>query len=245
VRFDSVIRRYLNSSTVLLDAGAGLGDKFRYDYKDITRRVVGVDLEEGVRENPNLDEAYVADLSDLPFDDATFDVVISRCVLEHVHDIDAALTELRRVLRQGGHLVFRVPNRFHYAMLAARLSPYRFHRWFNEHRGFGGSDTFPTFYRANDRVTLRRLAETNGFRVRELDLFEIKPAYLVFHPLAYLVGIGYERMVNRFDRLQDLRGNIIGVFESTELPAEDLAVSRRLPEQGPAVRRPSPAPPAS
>jgi len=42
----------------------------------------------------------------------------------------------------------------------------------------------------------------------------MKPSYLVFHPLAYRVGIGYERLVNRFDRLQGLRSNIIGVFEA-------------------------------
>jgi hypothetical protein len=36
----------------------------------------------------------------------------------------------------------------------------------------------------------------------------------VFHPLAYRAGIGYERLVNRFDLLQGLRSNIIGVFEA-------------------------------
>lgn len=213
VRFDKAIRRYLKPTDSILDAGAGLGEKFRYDYKTWVERVVGVDLEEGVLRNPNLDEAYVADLADLPFDDATFDLVFSRCVLEHVEDPVAVFEELRRVLRPNGHLIFRVPSRFHYVSIAARLTPLRFHRWFNEQRGFG-AENFPTFYRINDRSALRNLAGATGYAIRDLELFEIKPSYLVFHPLAYRVGIGYERLVNRFDLLQGLRSNIIGVFEA-------------------------------
>src|SRR6185312_10287405 len=61
--------------------------------------------------DPNLDAAYVADLAELPFDDATFDLVFSRCVLEHVEDPVSVFEELRRVLRPNGHLIFRVQSR--------------------------------------------------------------------------------------------------------------------------------------
>lgn len=212
VRFDQAIRRYLRPEHSVLDAGAGRGERFRYDYKTWVDQVVGVDLEEGVLTNPNLAEAHVADLADLPFDDATFDVVLTRCVLEHVEDPLSVFSELRRVLRLNGHLILRVPGRFHYASIAARLTPLRFHQWFNDQRGFG-AEAFPTFYRANDRPTLRRLAAATGYRIRELELLEIKPAYLDFHPLAYRVGVGYERLV-RHHRLQDLRSTIIAVLEA-------------------------------
>jgi ubiquinone/menaquinone biosynthesis C-methylase UbiE len=41
----------------------------------------------------------------LPFDDASFDVVMSVCAIEHFDDGPAALAEMSRVLRPGGDLV--------------------------------------------------------------------------------------------------------------------------------------------
>jgi hypothetical protein len=64
--------------------------------------------------------------------------------------------------------------------------------WFNARRGVAESDTFETRYAANDRFTIRRLAEQAHFRVVEFELFEPKPSYLLFHPLAYRAGIAYE-----------------------------------------------------
>ena len=42
---------------------------------------------------------------ELPFDDGSFDVVVSTQVLEYVEDVAAALAEARRVLRPGGRLL--------------------------------------------------------------------------------------------------------------------------------------------
>ena len=50
-----------------------------------------------------------ADVTALPFADATFDAAMSLDVLEHVPDFRAALREFARVLRPGGRLVLTVP----------------------------------------------------------------------------------------------------------------------------------------
>jgi SAM-dependent methyltransferase len=173
-----------------------------------------VDLDPRIRDNPNLRLAVLGDLLRLPFRDRSFDLILARYVFEHFPWPEKALRELRRVLKSGGRLIFHTPNRFHYYALAARITPQRFHEWFREKRGGTRADTHETFYRANDRFALRRLAGRTGFRVMSLELFEPKPSYLFFHPLAYRAGIGYERLVRRFDVLKDLRANMIGVLEA-------------------------------
>lgn len=50
-------------------------------------------------------DARVADVQDLPFADASFDVVAALWMLYHVPDLDRGLAEARRVLRPGGRFV--------------------------------------------------------------------------------------------------------------------------------------------
>jgi len=49
------------------------------------------------------------DLVNLPYRDASFDLVVASEVLEHVPSIHAALAEIKRVLRPGGKAVITVP----------------------------------------------------------------------------------------------------------------------------------------
>lgn len=50
------------------------------------------------------------DACHLPFDDETFDVVMSFEFFEHVADLDAAMKEQVRVLKRGGRLVIEQAN---------------------------------------------------------------------------------------------------------------------------------------
>lgn len=53
----------------------------------------------------------LADLTDLPFGDCSFDAVICVHVLEHVEEDRLALSNIYRVLRPGGWLLINVPLR--------------------------------------------------------------------------------------------------------------------------------------
>jgi ubiquinone/menaquinone biosynthesis C-methylase UbiE len=58
----------------------------------------------------------------LPFSDESFDTVLSCGVLEHVHDPDASLEEIHRILKPGGtFFVTNLPNRFSYTERIARV----------------------------------------------------------------------------------------------------------------------------
>lgn len=65
---------------------------------DQSARMVEVTRERGV-------DAEVADVMDLPFDDASFDVVVAMWMLYHAPDLSGALAEVRRVLRPDGLFV--------------------------------------------------------------------------------------------------------------------------------------------
>ena len=65
---------------------------------DPSERFVELTRERGV-------EATTADIQDLPFADASYDVVAAMWMLYHVPDLDRGLREVRRVLRPGGLFV--------------------------------------------------------------------------------------------------------------------------------------------
>jgi SAM-dependent methyltransferase len=207
--FDQAVRRHLGRDTVALDAGAGRGTRNRHPYKDLGARLVGVDVAPGIRGNDLVHHAVRADVERLPFRDATFDLVFSKFMVEHLDFPLGAFRELRRVTKPGGVLVIHTPNRYHYVAAIARLTPERFHEWFNARRGRGEVDTMPTRYRANDRRTLERLAQRSGYRIERLQLVEPRPSYLEFHPLAYLAGVAYARVVSSSQHLRDLRCDIV------------------------------------
>lgn len=65
---------------------------------------------------------------ELPFENASFDFVISLAVLEHVQDVPAVVSEVFRVLKPGGHAYFEVPNNLfpfegHYKMAWLPMMP--------------------------------------------------------------------------------------------------------------------------
>lgn len=212
-RFAGVIREHVHAGDVMLDAGCGSGRVFQYrfDAAQRPRLIVGVDLTDEPRGNRNVDQAARADLARLPFRDDIFDIAISSHVAEHLTQPEAVFGELARVLKPGGRLLVLTPNRWHYVTVSAALLPHRFHLRFNRSRGVDVKDVFPTVYRANTAARLRSLFESAGLEVERLLQFETEPEYLAFSLPSYALGVAYERLVNRFEALRNLRVNLLAV----------------------------------
>jgi ubiquinone/menaquinone biosynthesis C-methylase UbiE len=83
-------------------------------------------LEQKAREQNSQATVLRAPAEDLPFDDASFDTVVSTLVLCGVDDQPRAVRELRRVLRPGGRLIFIEHVRSddpHVAKMQDRMNP--------------------------------------------------------------------------------------------------------------------------
>lgn len=101
----------------LLDVGYGSGIFFP-ELARRARRVVGLEVHaeadavaEGLRKLGVEVELHTGDLFAMPFEDGTFDALVCLSVLEHLTELDEALTEFRRVLRAGGVAVLCFPTR--------------------------------------------------------------------------------------------------------------------------------------
>jgi SAM-dependent methyltransferase len=91
----------------VLEVGPGRGELAERIQNEVGARVVAVDQSERMVEltRERGVEAVVGDVQDLPFRDSVFDCAVAAWMLYHVPDLDRALLELRRVLRDGGKLV--------------------------------------------------------------------------------------------------------------------------------------------
>lgn len=192
----------LRPGDCMLDIGAGAGIVEHMNFKGFARKVVGIDLDERVLENPWLDESYVGDATSTPFADNTFDIIICDNVMEHIAEPAAFVSEVRRILKPGGIFMGKTPNKFHYMPLIARFTPTSFHRFYNKLRGRETEDTFPTLYKLNSRGDVERHFGGAGFRIESFELIEGRPEYLRISPITYVFGILYERLVNAIGLLR-------------------------------------------
>jgi 2-polyprenyl-3-methyl-5-hydroxy-6-metoxy-1,4-benzoquinol methylase len=110
----------------VLDAACGEGYGSAMLAAADAASVVGIDIDAATvahaRETHGID-AREGDVSRLPFDDGTFDLVVSFETIEHVAGPEQALDEFRRVLSPGGMLVVSTPNTDEYL----EDNPYHLH----------------------------------------------------------------------------------------------------------------------
>jgi len=105
---------HISKDTYVLDAGCGVGATACYLAKRYGCSVVGVDLSEGMiarskerAKRERVEDSIrfrVADVRNLPFDDALFDVVICESVATFIEDRRRVAGELVRVTKPGGYV---------------------------------------------------------------------------------------------------------------------------------------------
>ena len=101
----------------ILDIGCGDGHFAAIAYTepiDIGLDPMTRDLDEAAGLRPGIFLDLVrGSATTLPFPDAVFNTVVSNCVIEHIPDVQATLSEISRVLKPGGTFATTLPSQ-HY-----------------------------------------------------------------------------------------------------------------------------------
>jgi ubiquinone/menaquinone biosynthesis C-methylase UbiE len=114
--------QHLYAGKKVLDAACGVGYGSHFIAESGAESVTGLDIDDealayaqkhfqtqGVR-------FLKGDCTALPFEDSSFDVIVSFETLEHIRAADKVVGEFARCLKPGGHLVASTPNRLAYSM---------------------------------------------------------------------------------------------------------------------------------
>ncbi len=91
----------INDNPKTLEIGAGNG-RFQNVFYDYT----GIDITENSRKYFHKPYIVLSNDGLYPFKNETFDLIFTNAVFEHIPDIDLALKEMTRVLKDGGFIIF-------------------------------------------------------------------------------------------------------------------------------------------
>ena len=173
----------------LLEIGTGSGGIAHWfaHHPQLRCEVVAVD----VYDNRQLHEGYVfqqVEGVDLPFEEASFDVVISNHVIEHVGDAQAQarhLSEIRRVMKPDGVCYLAVPNRWmltepHYRLKFLSWWP---HGWRTPYLKLMGKGDFYDCEPLEMRQ-LERMLDAADFRHRNLCIDALRQTFEIERPHA-------------------------------------------------------------
>lgn len=208
IAFYSRVQALAAPEMVVVDFGCGRGAyaadpvPFRRDLRVLkgkVRRVIGLDAAPAGASNPFLDEFHRLDGEQWPLEDCSADLCVSDNVLEHLPDPQGFFAEARRVLKPGGMLCIRTPNRWNYIAVLSRMLPNRSHAGVlaRAKRDLREEDVFPTLYRCNTIGALRKALAAGGFESVVYG-YEAEPSYLSFSKIAYALGVAHQKLAPGF-----------------------------------------------
>ncbi len=125
--------RHLYPGRKVLDAACGVGYGSFYIRTQGAAEVTGLDIDHGALEYARTHykdeklEFMRGDCTKLPFQDNSFDVIVSFETLEHISNAGAVVAEFARCLKPGGTLLASTPNRLTFSMNEAVKEENPFH----------------------------------------------------------------------------------------------------------------------
>lgn len=174
----------------ILDVGCGDGLVAKVLMSERNERFDwGIDVSEKevkkARELKVYKNCKIANVYSLPFEDRTFSTVFSNSVIEHIPELDRALSEMSRVIKKGGELVITVPSSYLAKyLLGAKILGKWYGKFFNKlfkHYNLYTHKQWETILKKHSLVLKRhRYYHTPGMiRVHEILSYVALPVHLV------------------------------------------------------------------
>jgi len=98
----------INNKGLVLDNGCGVG--YLASMFPVGS-IIGFDISMGMlgQARSRIDDLVRGNSQELPFPDETFDVIVCRSLLHHLPKPEKGITEMNRVLKNGGEVIFAEP----------------------------------------------------------------------------------------------------------------------------------------
>ena len=141
----------------VLEIGCGAGN-FLYELKLLHPKwnIVGTDISKKNIDilNKNKINAFVSDLTKLPIKTKSIDIVYGWMIIEHIHKLNQALSEVNRVLKDNSIFCLSIPN--------AGSWEFKFFgkNWF--------ALQLPTHLYHFTNTTISKLLQKNGFKTKKI-----------------------------------------------------------------------------
>lgn len=196
-RFEKRIHRIASRQQIhrVLEAGCGEA-RFVFSLSSLAHLSVGVDFsrqaiqkagkQKAVAEKKGIISLCLAEIENLPFQDNSFDLILSLGVIEHFRDPTPLLKEMMRVLTPGGLLFVEVPNKRSFG---------RSEGWMARARKIFG---YHDFYTDEE---LSNIIKQVGFRVMKADSLDFAAGiyywYKAYFSVTYLSNQGFFKYLNR------------------------------------------------
>jgi len=136
-----------------------------------------IDVENFSKELPHNVAFLVYDGLNVPYRNSSFDIIVANHVLEHIHNPDMILLELKRIMKDGGHLFIEVPNERSL--------------WGKSGGRFAGTVHFqddPTHIRPYSKIDLTELCQKIGFKIIEIRISR-NLLHLILSPILVVLGL--------------------------------------------------------
>ena len=214
--YTNTIKQYLNLNrdSTVIDIGCGRDAVELKNLTGISHKLVGLDVVDFNKNASDNIHLIKNDIDNICVQNNTADLVISRSVLEHVHNPFSVYNEVFRILKRNGHFIFLTPNSKDYSAVISKLIPNRYHSYIvSKTEGRDSHDTFPTYYRSNSYTSIKKCSDSVGFEIIHFSYLGQYPAYFVFSPFLFLIGTMYDKFICKYDSLKVLRGWILAVLK--------------------------------